>query len=261
MTEACVLFNRCIQHGRDDDWSRFARDHGRRIDGIVWRLAPDGVHGMDKDDLRQEVFLRLIAGRTVHGQADANLWSYVTVVIRHLLIDLYRKEDGRKEDGRKQDGRKQDGRKQDGRRGSTGKRGSRWRCRPRFRELRAVGLNPEEQLLLREKIGLFLHRCGCCCGSRKPTSHLHRMRGRVLELAYLEGRTSREMAQLIPGCHSAGQIDTLIYRLRRQLARRGVHLAYRHPHGGDASWRLALRYRSSGKPLAKSLANSLPKCR
>jgi len=75
---------------------------------------------------------------------------------------------------------------------------------------------PERSLLARERIDGLLGLCRELLGHRA-----HADRVRIVRLAWLEGRSSTEIAAELPGWTVTG-IDSLLHRLRRRLAARGV---------------------------------------
>lgn len=72
--------------------------------------------------------------------------------------------------------------------------------------------NPEELVLSRERLLLFLERCGALAGRRD-----HRRNARILALA-LAGFNSCEIARIVGGCLSPRGIDGLLCRVRRDVA-------------------------------------------
>lgn len=82
--------------------------------------------------------------------------------------------------------------------------------------------SPEQELLAAEAAGELRRELAAALGLATRRHHL-----RALELALVEGWSSREIAARFPGGLSATAIDSLISRLRRRLARRGLTLPRR----------------------------------
>ncbi len=75
--------------------------------------------------------------------------------------------------------------------------------------------NPEELVLSRERVLLFLERCGALAGRRD-----HRRNARILALA-LAGFSSGEIARIVGGTLTPRGIDGVLCRLRRDVAAHG----------------------------------------
>jgi hypothetical protein len=74
------------------------------------------------------------------------------------------------------------------------------------------GANPEELVLSRERLRLFLERCGALAGRRD-----YRRNARILALA-VAGMNSGEIARAVGGALTARSIDGLLLRVRRYAA-------------------------------------------
>lgn len=84
---------------------------------------------------------------------------------------------------------------------------------------------PERRLMLRECRRLLLRHCHLAALSRNGRD---RRNLRVLRLAVFEGWTSREISEALGGELRPGSVDALVHRLRRSLAREGIHLPSRY---------------------------------
>ena len=82
--------------------------------------------------------------------------------------------------------------------------------------------SPEARLLLREAHAALLHKCRRAAGTKKPDRNF-----RVLVLAFVEGLSSREIAERFAGRLSRTCIDSLVYRARRRLLKEGSELGRR----------------------------------
>lgn len=78
--------------------------------------------------------------------------------------------------------------------------------------------NPEELVLSRERLRLFLERCGALAGRRD-----YRRNARILALAFT-GMNSSEIARAVGGALTARSIDGLLLRVRRHVAAHGAGL-------------------------------------
>ena len=87
----------------------------------------------------------------------------------------------------------------------------------------AVGqVSPEGRLLLEEARAGLLEKCRQAAGSRQRERNF-----RVLALAFLEGLSSREIAERFAGRLSRTCIDSVVYRARQRLLKEGVVLGDR----------------------------------
>lgn len=90
------------QSGIDDAaWARFVDMYGPVVHHIV-RLISPGMQDADVDDAVQDVFVKLVA--TLQGgaydPAKAKFRTYLSTLVRRLLIDRYRAEAARRQDRR-----------------------------------------------------------------------------------------------------------------------------------------------------------------
>ncbi len=81
--------------------------------------------------------------------------------------------------------------------------------------------NPEELMLGRERMRLFLERCGALAGGREV-----RRNARILALAW-SGWNSGEIARVVGGTLTPRSIDSLLRRIRRRAAAQAPRA--RHP--------------------------------
>jgi len=184
-------------------WDRLVQRYGDRLATVARRsLSRCGLptYAEDVEDLVQEVWCRLVErwgprpGRGIRG-GESGLFAYLARSVRNAAVDRARTV-------------------------GAVKRGH--RC-PRDRgrvELLADGMaTPEERLLRRDDRRLFRARC------RPYTSRTRRRRDlRVVELALLDGWTSRQIAAALRPSLAPSSIDSLIHRVRRGLAGEGVPL-------------------------------------
>lgn len=82
--------------------------------------------------------------------------------------------------------------------------------------------SPEARLLLIEARDRLLEKCRRAAGVKQPERNF-----RVLALAFVEGLSSREIAQRFAGRLSRTCIDSLVYRARRRLIKEGGELGPR----------------------------------
>ena len=82
--------------------------------------------------------------------------------------------------------------------------------------------SPETRLLLDEARSTLLDRCHKAAGGRQRARNF-----KVLALAFLEGLSSREIAERFAGRLSRSCIDSVVYRARRRLLEEGATLGDR----------------------------------
>ncbi len=195
-------------------WRQFVESHDHEIRRIVTRTLHElglrlGVEH-ELDDYVQELYCRLLAGsgRNFRGFYDDELWSYLSRMARNLVVDRWRQGQLEK-------------RRRVAKRTRRQRRQQPWQA-ALLPELGALPKTPEEQLLLKERQALLLTTCGQLIGRvRGP------LRQRALLLALL-GHSSREIVAAVDGQLTARQVDLLIFRLRRRLARDGIRLSRRN---------------------------------
>jgi RNA polymerase sigma factor (sigma-70 family) len=81
---------------------------------------------------------------------------------------------------------------------------------------------PERRLLARDRLRRWLALCRETMGRRDRGQRV-----RIVQLAFLAGLSSREIAARVGGGWTPGGIDCLLFRLRQRLARRGAALPVR----------------------------------
>ena len=176
-------------------WDGFVERHGRELQRAVacamarCGLRPDPEH---VEELLQEVYCRLFAGstRAVSGRPRAQLWGYLHRIARSVVIDELRSR-------------------------RAGKRGGGHRCEEGTDALVdrvAPGMSPEELLLASERTELLRQRVRDLYPGPQGERNLL-----VLELAALEGMTSREISLRLGGELSPSSVHTMLHRLRRHL--------------------------------------------
>ncbi len=195
-----ALFNRCLAARRSSDWRRFIDLHETKIRKML-RLAArkSGVPlaDPDLDEAVQELYCRLLAAQPgFHGRSEQEMWTYLSQAVRNLAVDRKRSLSSKK---RLPNPR-----------------------RVRTSRLRSARLDPEQRLLEKERRRVFFQRCMEVVRCDRVVVEL-----RALALALLEGWTSREIAHELEGRVSEHQIDSLVHRLRRHLARDGIRLPRR----------------------------------
>ena len=222
---SCDLFLRCLE-GRDDgDWRRFLARCRRMLPGLAAaRLDPwtRRMSTLEVEDLLQEVHCRLLsAAGLFRGRTDRELWAYLRRVVASLTTDHRR-------------------------RWQTIKRSSSRVPWPSTEDCTGWVLpepGPEERLLRSEDWECFLERCGRCFPrARRPLVR------RVVRLVWVEGCNSREASEHLDGALSPKDIDNLVARLRRRLARQGLDLPRRS--GGRRSSETSAQDPSSSRSPA-----------
>jgi RNA polymerase sigma factor (sigma-70 family) len=212
--EECVgdLLHRCAAGGDEDAWREFLRRFGPALAAGVRRVARQaGLPGdpASREELLQDVYCRLLenGGRILRecraGTAPA-VAAYLRRVAESAAVDRLRLLGALKR----------------GRHLLVRLRevdADRWRG-----SLIAEPLGPEARLLARERRRRAFARCRRLVGGRTPKRDLS-----VLFLAYCRGLDSREIARRLGGGLTASRVDSLMYRMRRRLAHRGIRIPRR----------------------------------
>ena len=200
--DACGLFNRCLAGCDSSDWQTFVDRYDWQVRSAMRLTAMRcglALVGADLDEMVQELYCRLLAVRNegFRGRSEKELFNYLNRAIYSLVVDRQRALDAKK----------------------------RWPNRRRVAdtsELPARCSDPEEELLGKERRKLFFQRCLEIARCDRVVVEL-----RALKMAVLEGWTSREIARRLEGGLNARQIDNLVQRLRRHLAKDGILLPRR----------------------------------
>ena len=208
---ACELVRSCALSPDAGVWEEFVRRFGGRIrEGIRRAVRRAGFRfgSADFEDLLQNVYCKLLDRerrnlRHCRGREELEVSSYLRKIAETVTFDYLRAA-------------------------AAAKRGRNRILRlPAHRHLEldqwAVdpGISPEERLLRLERRRLFLSFCSASLGPRSRERDL-----RVLYLAFLEGLSSREISQRILGT-TPSCVDSLVYRVRKKMARGGVAIPHR----------------------------------
>lgn len=200
--EVCELFGRCLACHGGEHWQEFIDRYGRRVRRTV-RLAGlrsrSRLTAADLDEIVQDLYCRLLSfgPRSFDGRSEAELWAFLSCVARNLIVDRKRASAARKRRPRASDPKSPS-------------------------QLVASKPDPEEQLLGKESRRLFFEHCLQVARYDRVLLEL-----RALRMAYLEGWSSREIARHLEHL-SVGQVDALVLRLRRHLAKQGICLPRRN---------------------------------
>jgi RNA polymerase sigma factor (sigma-70 family) len=195
-------------------WEGFIARFDRPLGAAVRRaLARFGLRPRRElvEDLVQEAYCRLLEAGPLpgdfRGRSDREVTSYLSRIARSLVVDRLRSRRAVKRGG-------------DWRRVPAGSGGLEGDVVARVAD---PAPSPEDRLLAGERRRLFLDRCRRSAGSGR----VGRRNLRILELALLEGWSSREIAREVGGGMRASSVDTLIHRMKRRLAVGGLHLPRR----------------------------------
>jgi DNA-directed RNA polymerase specialized sigma24 family protein len=167
--------------------------------GSVLRRSGVQPHGEHVEEIVQEVYCRLLAGggrRLLRCRATnaGQVGAFLGRVAERVAIDQLRAARAQKRGGDQPGLGAADERAVD------------------------PGANPEERVLRRERLRLFLERCAALAGRRD-----HRRNARILALA-VAGWSSGEIAREVGGSLSARTIDGLLLRVRRHAGEAGARL-------------------------------------
>ncbi|HEX7183815.1 MAG TPA: sigma-70 family RNA polymerase sigma factor [Thermoanaerobaculia bacterium] len=189
-------------------WESVVQRHDGRLRRRVRReLSRIGLRARYElvEDVVQDVYCRLLAS----GSPRLRRWqgpgfdAYLGRTAERAVLDHVRTASAAK-------------------RGGFGKvRIGRW-TRRRLESLGDPGPTPEEAALHGELRRLFLHRCRRVQGLGPASRNAW-----IMNLAVLEGWTSREISQATGGQMTPRSIDCLVHRIRRRLAREGFDLKRR----------------------------------
>jgi DNA-directed RNA polymerase specialized sigma24 family protein len=185
---------------------RFGAGLKARVGSVLRRC---GVRPRDEhvEEIVQEVYCRLLAGgsrrlRRCRATSESQVGAYLGRVAERVALDQLRAARAQKRGGPSAAAAEADGRPGEwwGGRGEGGER---------VVDPRA---NPEELVLRRERLRLFLERCGALAGRRD-----YRRNARILALA-VAGMNSGEIARAVGGALTPRSIDGLLLRVRRHAA-------------------------------------------
>lgn len=199
--------------GRDPaSLERLSRRYGSRLRAVARRIfhrAGLAEIAHESEDLVQETWCRLYQAwgpRLSLRAGEPALYSYLVRTIRNLAVDRARAHRAQKRGGGL--------RRLEAPQGFRGEAGL--DC---CGELMDAGPTPEEEAMRRQSRRIFRQRC------RPYTSQSRRRRDlAVVELALVDGWSSREIADALRDPMSPSAIDTLIHRVRRGLAGEGLEL-------------------------------------
>ncbi|MEJ2086757.1 MAG: sigma-70 family RNA polymerase sigma factor, partial [Acidobacteriota bacterium] len=197
-------------------WEQFIERFQNRLHAGVYRALARcelELNRQDREDLMQDVFCRLLDRRRrclklCRGREEASVGAYLGRVAENVVLDRVRST-------------------------SAVKRG-----RDRLVELRPESVydpvadaadrrsNPEARLLAREREWTFLASFRQVVGRTTPERDW-----RVFYLAVFEGCSSREICTRMGGSLKPSTVDSLIHRMRRRLAAKGMKIPRRNPSG------------------------------
>ena len=208
-TTACDLFQRCVTRRHNDDWHEFTRRYGRRIRSLVWHaLVRYQVTraAQELEEYMQELYLRLLVidSSSFRGRTELELWQFLARLAQNLVVDRCRVVAAE-------------------RRGLEALYGGGEAHPPRGGLAAAPEASPERRAIDRQLLGLFFARCRRAAGDGIQAA----LKMRIMHLAFFDGCSSREIARKLRGRTTARQVDALIFRLRRRLARQGLEVARR----------------------------------
>jgi len=211
---------------------RFGAGLKARVGSVLRRsgVRPRSEH---VEEIVQEVYCRLLAGgsrrlRRCRATSESQVGAFLGRVAERVALDQLRAARAQKRGGANAVVGAPAAVGAAGALGSVGAvdpveaegwRRERWGHRGGHAE-RAVDprANPEELVLSRERLRLFLERCGALAGRRD-----YRRNARILALA-VTGMNSSEIALAVGGALTARSIDGLLLRVRRHVAAHGAGL-------------------------------------
>jgi DNA-directed RNA polymerase specialized sigma24 family protein len=248
-------------------WEMLVRRYGAGIGARVRRsLRRAGVRprGEHVEEIVQEVYCRLLADgswrlRQCRATSQHQVGAFLGKVAERVALDHVRAARAQKRGGpaRSRRGAADRGGVADGHGRGEGRKGSRGEGRKGSgaggrdgaggreghgdpgaeragrgegepRQLVDPRANPEERMLGRERVRLFLERCGALAGRREV-----RRNARILALAW-NGWNSGEIARVMGGRLTPRGIDSLLRRVRRRAAVEARRQAARVGPAGEA---------------------------
>lgn len=187
--------------------------------GSVLRRAGVPPRGEHVEEIVQEVYCRLLAGggrrlRRCRATSENQIGAFLGRVAERVTLDQLRAARAQKRGGASAANPGT---------GFEGGQARAWSRPPGASEWdeRAVDprANPEELVLSRERMRLFLERCGALAGRRD-----YRRNARILALAFA-GLSSAEIARAVGGALTPRSIDGLLLRVRRYVAAHALDAA------------------------------------
>lgn len=206
---AADLLARCGRRGAGASWDEFLHRYGAALAATVRRAlgsAGRALAGELHEDLLQEIYCHLLADgrrrlKRCRGTDDRAVAGYLCRLAENVVVDHLR-------------------------RGGAAKRGCSLLVAPRQGDdsspvERAADprADAEHRLLVAESRRLFLDRAAVALQGANRHRDLW-----VTYLALFEGWSSREIAARFAGT-TANNVDSIVHRTRRKLARCGVDLS------------------------------------
>lgn len=207
-----VLWSRCASSRDEGDWERLVgvlrpKVRSAVIAGYmeleirpVWEQVEERI---------QDVYCRLLdhdcrALRSFRGSCDGEVVAYLRRVGRSVVVDRVRKLQASKRGG-----------------GWHPVSGSQTLDLSQAERIADPGPSPDERYIIKEWRRSLVRQCaqalaGCAERDR-----------RIFRMAHFEGLSSREIAAELGGQIDPGSVDSVLYRQRRLLARRGLSLPHR----------------------------------
>lgn len=206
------LVRRCALESDAELWREFMDRYGPRMAaGIRRALRRCGarVAREDRQDLLQEVYFRLLEKqgqrlRRCRARGEQAVGAYLSRIAESVVIDHLRSEAAAKRG-----------------RGRLVNSAGGGEAEPSERAIDR-GPSPEDRVLLRERRRLFARQCRDAVGTRYARRDL-----KVIYLAFFEGWTSREISGRLGDGLTASSVDSLLHRVKRRLARAGLHVPRR----------------------------------
>jgi DNA-directed RNA polymerase specialized sigma24 family protein len=185
--------------------------------GSVLRRSGVPPRSEHVEEIVQEVYCRLLAGggrrlQRCRATSEGQVGAFLGRVAERVTLDQLRAARAQKRGG---------ARAASPGAGTQGGHAVQWTQPGSEWDERAVDprANPEELVLSRERLRLFLERCGTLAGRRD-----YRRNARILALA-VAGLNSGEIARAVGGALTARSIDGLLLRVRRYVAAHALDAA------------------------------------
>jgi DNA-directed RNA polymerase specialized sigma24 family protein len=215
-TEVCQLIEECAASRRDEPWRELLERFTEAIEKGVsrgLRRCGRGAAGHDREDLRQEVYCKLLehdarALRQCRGCTEQEVRAYLARIAERVVRDAVRATMAEKRGG---------GLLRECGAGET------------LSHLACSRPSPERCAERAEAGRRFLAGCRAVLGRRAAGRELT-----ILYLAVIEDWSSPEICRRLGAGLTPGRVDSLVHRSRRRLAAHGVVVPRRRLAAGPA---------------------------
>lgn len=232
------LIEQCSHAPEALAWRRFVERYGPAIEAGVRRaLRRSGEVGVATDDLQdlvQECYCRLLEGdrrrlTSLRARADGEVRTWLARFAERSVRDRLKWQRAYKRSGPG--------------RGALA-------ISERAARLADPTRSPERLAMDRQALRRFARYCRRLSSSERDAA--------ILRLVYFAGLTSREVSELSRGALSPSSVDSVVYRFRQRLARRGLPVPLRPSHRRPGARYRTARRRTGGSSRRRAEGSSRP---